>query len=113
MAVAGDRLLLGLGLMKVGEPEFLARRSEDWAGLGVVGGSWQLLPKIGLKAQLDFHSRFYDSALDELGKESIQISIGGWWALDDRRTLSFSINEDLIVRTAPDVSLHLSFSWRL
>jgi len=103
----------GIGLMKLGEPEFLARRSEDWAGLGVVGGSWQPFPKIGLKAQLDFHSRFYDSALDELGKESIQASIGGWWALDDRRTLNFAINEDLIVRTAPDVSLHLSFSWGL
>jgi hypothetical protein len=101
----------GVGLMRLGEPEFLASRNEDWVVLGVLGGSWRPFPKIGLKAQLDYHSRFYDSALDELGKDSIQASIGGWWALDDRRTVNFAINEGLVVRTAPDVSLHLSFSW--
>jgi hypothetical protein len=103
----------GLGVMLLGEPEYLAARSEDWVALGVLGGSWQPFERIGLKAQLDFHSRFYDSELDELGKDSIQASIGGWWAIDDRRTLSFAINEDLVVRTAPDVSLHLDFSWEL
>ena len=103
----------GLGVIRLGDPEFLAARSEDWAVLGLLGGSWQPFEKIGLKAQLDFHSHFYDSDLNELGKDSIQASIGGWWAIDDRRTLSFAVNEDLVVRTAPDVSLHLDFSWAL
>jgi len=103
----------GIGVIALGDPEYLATRTEDWAALGVLGGSWQPFDRIGLKAQLDFHSRFYDSDLDELGKDSIQASIGGWWALDDRRTLSFAINEDLVVRTAPDVSLHVDFTWEL
>ncbi|MEE9570956.1 MAG: DUF3187 family protein, partial [Gammaproteobacteria bacterium] len=68
---------------------------------------------VGLKLQLDYHSRFYDSALVELGTDSIQASIGGWWALDDRRTLNFALSEDLTVRTAPDLSVHLDFSWGL
>ncbi len=99
--------------MRVGNPEYLATRSEDWVGLGVLGGSWQPFEKIGLKVQLDYHTRFYNSSLVELGSDSVQASIGGWWALDDRRTLSFALNEDLTVRTSPDVSLHLGFSWRL
>lgn len=103
----------GLGVMRVGTPEYLATRSEDWVGLGVLGGSWQPFEKIGLKVQLDYHTRFYNSSLVELGSDSVQASIGGWWALDDRRTLSFALNEDLTVRTSPDVSLHLDFSWRL
>ena len=103
----------GLGVMKLGEPQFLATRSEDWVGLGVLGGSWQPFSNVGLKVQLDYHSRFYDSALVELGTDSIQASIGGWWALDDRRTLNFALSEDLTVRTAPDLSVHLDFSWGL
>ncbi len=101
----------GLGVMKLGDPDFFATRSEDWVGLGVLGGSWQPFAKLGFKVQFDYHSRFYDSALDELGKNSIQASIGGWWEFDDRRILNFAINEDLIIRTAPDVSVHLDFSW--
>ncbi|MGI9260273.1 MAG: DUF3187 family protein [Gammaproteobacteria bacterium] len=103
----------GAGLMFVGEPTYLADRNEDWAAVGVFGLGWQPSARLGLKAQLDFHSRFYDSALDELGKDSIQASIGVWWAFDDRRRLNFAINEDLIVRTAPDVSFHFDFSWAL
>lgn len=103
----------GLGVMRLGDPKFIAMRSEEWVGLGVLGGSWQPFPNVGLKAQLDYHSRFYDSALFELGQDSVQASIGGWWALDDRRTLNFALSEDLIVRTAPDVSLHVDFSWAL
>ena len=103
----------GAGLMYLGEPKFLADRNEDWAAVGVFGLGWQPSDRFGLKAQLDFHSRFYDSELDELGKDSIQASIGGWWAFDDRRRLIFAINEDLVVRTAPDVSFHVDFSWAL
>ena len=101
----------GLGVIKLGHPDFFATRNQDWVGLGVLGGSWQPFAKIGLKVQLDFHSSFYDSALNDLGRDSIQASIGGWLAFDDRRTLNFAINEDLVARTAPDVSFHLDFSW--
>ena len=103
----------GAGLMFLGEPRFLPERSEEWAAVGVFGLGWRPTARLGLKAQLDFHSRFYDSALDELGKDSIQASIGAWWAFDDRRRLNFAINEDLIVRTAPDVLFHFDFTWAL
>lgn len=103
----------GAGLMILGEPRYLSDRNEDWVAVGVLGLGWQPYARVGFKAQLDFHSRFYDSALDELGKDSIQASIGAWWAIDQRRRLSFAINEDLVVRTAPDVSFHFDFSWAL
>ena len=101
----------GAGLLMIGEPDVFAARNEDWVVFGMFGGSWRPLPRLGLKAQLDFHTRFYDSDLDEMGKDSIQASIGGWWSLDERRRLNFAVSEDLIVRTAPDVSLHVDFSW--
>jgi hypothetical protein len=39
---------------------------------GIVGGSWQALPKFGLKAQIDVHDAFYDSPLEEIGETAIQ-----------------------------------------
>ena len=101
----------GAGLLVVGEPDVFAARSRDWVAFGVFGGSWRPRPRLGLKAQLDFHTRFYDSDLDEMGKDSVQASMGGWWSLDERRRLSFAVSEDLVVKTSPDVSIHIGFSW--
>jgi len=101
----------GVGVIKLGEPELLSARSEDWAAFGVLGGSWRPFPRLGFKAQMDFHSRFYDSALDELGRDSIQVSAGGGWAFDGGRSLDIAIGEDLTGSTAPDVSLHVALRW--
>lgn len=101
----------GGGVLGLGDPDVFAERAEDWVVFGVFGGSWRPLSRLGLKAQLDFHTRFYVSDLDEMGKDSIQASMGGWWAIDDRRRLDFAVSEDLVVKTAPDVSIHIGFNW--
>lgn len=101
----------GAGLLMIGEPDVFATRHEDWVVFGMFGGSWRPFPRIGLRAQLDFHSRFYDSELEEMGKDAIQASIGGWWSLDERRRVNFAVGEDLVVKTSPDVSIHVDFTW--
>ncbi|HEX9876622.1 MAG TPA: DUF3187 family protein [Gammaproteobacteria bacterium] len=103
----------GAGLLKLGEPEHFASRSRDWVALGMAGLSWQPFANVGLKGQLDFHSAFYHSGLEELGDVAVQASVGGWWAVDARRRLTLSLNEDLITRAAPDVSAQLAFTWSL
>ena len=109
---AGDPagIYWGAGLLLMGEPHVFAARHEDRVVFGTFGGGWRPLPRLGLKAQLDFHSRFYDSSLDEMGKDSIQASVGGWLALGERRWLSLAVSEDLIVHSAPDFSVHVGFS---
>jgi hypothetical protein len=79
----------------------------------MVGVSWQPFSRIGFKVQLDAHSAFYDSALDELGSPAMQATIGGWWSLDPRRVLTVAVIEDLIVRAAPDISIQVGFTWNL
>jgi hypothetical protein len=98
--------------MRLGEPERFPGRPQDWVALGMIGASWQPWPTVGLKAQLDLHTAFYDSALDELGDAAVQATAGGWWAIDSRRVLTVAVIEDLIVRAAPDVSLELGLEWR-
>ena len=100
----------GAGLLLIGEPDVFAARLEDRVVFGTFGGGWRPLPRLGLKAQLDFHNRFYDSSLDEMGNDSIQASVGGWLALGECRRLSLAVSEDLIVGSAPDFSVHIDFS---
>ena len=100
----------GAGLLLIGEADVFAARHEDRVVFGTFGGGWRTLPRLGLKAQLDLHSRFCDSSLDEMGKDSIQASVGDWLALGERRWLSLAVSEDLIVRSAPDFSVHIDFS---
>ena len=103
----------GVGAATLGEPDLFAERSRHWGALALLGGSWQPFPKLGMKVQADFNSPLYDSALDELGRAAGQVSLGGWWKPADGRVLEFAIIEDLIVRSSPDVVVHVGFRWDL
>jgi hypothetical protein len=101
----------GLGVLRVGEPERIAFAAESLVYTAVVGGSWQPWPKFGLKAQLDFHSAFFNTQLEELGEDAIQATFGAWRQAGRRGTLEFALVEDLEVSTAPDVVLQVAAKW--
>ena len=101
----------GAGAIRVGETEVFSLDSEDWVAFGVFGIGWQPLQRVGFKFQLDAHSNYFSSALDELGARAIQASAGGWWELESGRTLTFAFSEDLIVASAPDIGVHIGFGW--
>jgi hypothetical protein len=102
----------GLGVLHAGEPDRIDFTAETWVYTAIVGGSWQPWRRIGLKAQLDLSSPFYDSPLEEIGESAIQLTAGGWWRANERTLLEFAVVEDLEVSTAPDVVLHVAARWR-
>ena len=101
----------GAGVLRPGESEVFSLRSEDWVVFGVFGAGWQPLQRLGFKAQLDAHSNYFSSSLDELGASAVQASVGGWWISDSGRTLTFAFSEDLIVKSAPDFGIHIGLGW--
>jgi hypothetical protein len=101
----------GVGLMYVGRPERIDYDANRWAYTGIVGGTLQRWPRAGLKAQLDFHSAFYDSPLEEIGSGAIEATIGAW-VERGKTELEFAIVEDLEVSTAPDVVVQVAAHWR-
>ena len=101
----------GAGVLRPGATELFALRSADWVVFGVLGGGWQPLSRWGFKVQLDAHSKFYESALDELGGNSVQASFGGWWEADSGPTVTVAVSEDLIVKGSPDFAIHLALGW--
>ncbi len=102
----------GAGLVRAGDPHRIGFETETWVATGVVGGSWQVLPKFGLKGQIDVHGAFYETPLEELGEPAIQATLSAWRRTGERGTLEFAVVEDLNVSTAPDVVLQVAASWQ-
>jgi hypothetical protein len=101
----------GVGLIRAGAPERIRYDANRWVYTGVLGGTWQPWRRAGLKAQLDFHGAFYDSALEEIGSGAIEATLGAW--LERGKTeLEFGVVEDLEVSTAPDVVVQVAAHWR-
>lgn len=101
----------GVGWLAIGEPERVAYPVEAGSLVGILGGSLAVLPRFGVKAQIDVYSAMYDTPLEELGEDAVQITLGGWRDVGERGRLEFAINEDLNVSTAPDVVVHLGLRW--
>jgi hypothetical protein len=102
----------GMGLMRNGDPDLIDYDNESFTYFGVVGGGLKVLPSLGIKAQIDLHTPFYDTPLEELGQAAVQATIGGWWEMSRRGVLEFAISEDLHVSTAPDVVLYIGLIWK-
>lgn len=102
----------GVGVVRAGDPHRIDFDSETWVPTGVVGGSWQVLPKFGLKGQLDVHGAFYDSPLEELGDVGVQATLSAWRRIGQRGQIEFSVVEDVNVSTAPDVVLQAAAAWQ-
>ena len=101
----------GVGIMHVGDPEIIEFRSETWVYTGILGGSWQRWPRWGLKAQLDVHTPFYDSPLEEIGETACEVTFGAWLQRRKDARLELALVEDLRVSTAPDVVLKIAAHW--
>ena len=110
-AICGAKTSCRTSTRSTTSADMFSLRTTDWVVFGVFGTGWQPLPRVGVKAQLDAHSNFYTSALDELGASAIQASVGGWWETDSGRTLTFAFSEDLIVKSAPDFTIHIGLGW--
>jgi hypothetical protein len=102
----------GAGLVRAGDPHLIGFEANTWVPTGIVGGSWQVLPKFGLKGQLDFHGAFFDTPLEEIGEPAIQATLSAWRRTGERGTIEFAVVEDLAVSTAPDVVLQVAAAWQ-
>ena len=82
------------------------QRTSVWFGSGEI--AWAAAQNWRLRAQIEAHSALYRSALDALGTNSVQLLLGGSVRLSPRWVLDAAIGEDIVVDTAPDVTLQLA-----
>ncbi len=100
----------GGGLLLNGHSDLLNEQQKRAAGFANLGLNYQPghYSWMVLKAQLDGHSAFYDSALKNLGSDSLQINVGGTIRFSDKTALDISVVEDIVTSTVPDVVFHLA-----
>ena len=95
----------GMGMTR---GDILADQQRNVAAFGTLGFGWGPASWLALKAQVSGHTPFYQSELRELGKDSLQLIVGGTLAFSQQTSLDIGVSEDIIVDTSPDVAFHLA-----
>ncbi len=96
----------------MGNGQVLDDQRKDWVAIGSLTFSWLATQNFSLKLQLDAHTAFYDSALTELGRNSVQLVLGGAVRPGKNWTLDLAVGEDIVVDTASDVVFHIGINGR-
>ena len=100
-----------VGYLYAGSSELLGPRQENnlwYAGLSM---DWLVAPQFSLFAQLDMHAAPLNSELTALGEDALLGTLGGRWRFANNWALDFSLIEDLLVETAPDVTFQASIRY--
>ncbi len=94
------------GMLYMGNTKVLRDKQRHFAGYGGASLSWLATEHLEFKVQMDLHSAFYDSDLDQLGS-SLQLLAGGTAHLPGNVLLDLGISEQLITDATPDVGFYL------
>jgi len=95
------------GLVWLGKGDVPGDIQKNVAGFASTGLIWNNSRIIDLKAQLDMHSRLYDSQLDQLGSDTIQLTVGGSVYFSRNTRLDIGVGENLLTDTTPDFLINL------
>jgi len=79
---------------------------------GAAGLELRLRPRWRALAQLDWRTPFHDSALRELGEPAATLGVGLRYLVGARGHVEFSIGEDALIDTTPDIVARLAWTWR-
>jgi len=99
------------GYLRAGSSDLLgdAQERDLWfAGLSL---DWVLSPRWSLLAQVDAHAAPMDSGLAALGDEAVMLSGGVRWTFAQAWSADFTVIEDAMVETAPDVTFQASLRY--
>lgn len=98
----------GAGILFLGKGEILPdwQRRQVW--FGSLGVAWRYSDVTTLKAQIDAHTPFYDSALGSIGQRAVGLALGVAWGRPDTAQWELVFSEDLAVNSAPDATFLLT-----
>jgi hypothetical protein len=99
---------LHAGVLLLGKGDLLPDRQRSSLMFGGAGLHWHAWEQLMLKAQLDMHGDFYDSGLDQLGRSSVLLTVGGSLQLR-RGVVDLAIGENLTTDTVPDFGINLAY----
>ncbi|MGB5258147.1 MAG: DUF3187 family protein [Woeseiaceae bacterium] len=88
----------------------IQRSSVPYGGMAA---TWHATERLGITAQLFVQRPYFNTALEELGGNSMQLAVGGQYRpRAGGIVLSFAIVEDVSTNATPDLGLHASLRTR-
>jgi hypothetical protein len=108
-----SRLRVGLsasvGVLFLGSGDVLPEIQRDSVAFGGLAAAWNVSERLDVTVALYAQGAYYDSELDEIGGNSIQLSVGGLYRLPWKGgSLSFSIIEDLFDNATTDFAFQVA-----
>lgn len=97
-----------IGALWLDRGDVLADRQEDVVWFGAAELGWAVADAWRLKLQVNAHSAFYRSDLDEIGHPGVQLLLGGSVRLAPRWYVDVGVGEDIAIDTAPDVTFQVA-----
>lgn len=99
------------GLSFLGKGDVLPDIQKNVVGFGSAGLIWDNSKNIDFKIQLDFHSSVYDSNLNQLGNNTVQLTVGGSVHFNPKTRLDIGVGENLLTDTTPDFLINLALKY--
>jgi len=102
-----------VGILGMSDGKILTDQQRNLVEFGTIGIGWSPLSWFGPKIQINGHTSFFkDSDLVELNGNSVQLTIGGTFAVFKQTTIDIGVTEDIIIKTSPDVVFHIAVQRR-
>ena len=97
------------GALLLGDGDILTSIQRSAVPYGGMLATWQMTENFGITTQLYAQGQYFDSELEELGGNSVQLAVGGDYRLPKRGLLlSFAVVEDVSANATTDFALHFS-----
>lgn len=96
------------GVMWLGESDLFSQIQRKYVMFASSTIDWDYWQPIVFKAQLDLHTSFYRSEIGDLGKDSIQLTVGGAVKFNKDMHFDIGVSENLMSDSTPDVGLNLT-----
>ncbi|NNF40683.1 MAG: DUF3187 family protein [Woeseiaceae bacterium] len=97
------------GALLLGDGDVLGGLQKSAVPFGGVSATWWAMHNLGISAQLYAQGKYFDSDLEELGGNSVQLAVGGEFRLPQRGlSLLLAVVEDVSANATTDFALHFS-----
>jgi hypothetical protein len=101
------------GILLPGDSDALPVAQRDAVGFGGIALAWQASDRLSLIAQVNGETAYYDSDLESVGGNSVQLTVGGaYQARPNGLSVSLGIVEDLFGNATSDFAFQVALSWR-
>ena len=97
------------GALLLGDGDVLPQLQREAVAFGGVSATWQVFDRFAIATQLYAQGAYFDSDVEELGGNTVQLAVGAdYRTRDGGILLRFAVVEDVSANATTDFALHFS-----